>query len=195
MKLYRIWQDIYKSRLRYDSAVVCADSEEDARGIHPDGYSLVGGHPSIYLNWVEKCCVNVEYIGEAKEGMKRGVVVSSFNLGYAKKKPASPQVKKMTEEPDCDYKDKCIAKGPACETCKHNRGKRNYYEPEPPLPYIPYVPSPTPPQYYQPTRWKSVEGTQECMIDKAVEYYRSRGEPIPPLLISCPCPKCRRARC
>jgi len=74
MKLYKIWQEINKGYDTYDSAVVCAESEEEARKIPPDDIS--------YLEmWADFSDVMVEYIGEAKEGLEKGVIVASFNAG------------------------------------------------------------------------------------------------------------------
>ncbi len=97
MKIYKIWQTVNNNYDTYDSAIVVADNEEEARKISPSGranieFALPDG--SIFYNfkpnncncffmeWVEKEeDVNVEYIGKAKNGMKKGVVVASFNAG------------------------------------------------------------------------------------------------------------------
>lgn len=45
---------------------------------------------------------------------------------------------------DCPFKGKCTsANSFRCLTCRHNRGKRDYYDPVPWRPYIPY-PEPEP---------------------------------------------------
>jgi hypothetical protein len=55
----------------YDSAIVAADSEEEARNMPVgDKYS-----------WCEPKDVQVEYIGEAKDGTEKGIILSSFNAG------------------------------------------------------------------------------------------------------------------
>lgn len=67
-------------------------------------------------------------------------------------------------EPDgCEYADKCSQKGISCEICRHNKGKRSYFEPDNPQPIIwihepiideryyryPYKPR----MYYKTTEW------------------------------------------
>lgn len=83
MKLYLTSQNENKGSDTYDSMVVCAESEEAAIQILP----------SPFFSWNEasdlKCYgwaslpdnVNVEYIGEASNHLKAGVVCSSFNEG------------------------------------------------------------------------------------------------------------------
>ena len=53
----------------------------------------------------------------------------------------------------CEYKDKCISHPNLCQTCQRNKGKRNYYVPEP-YPFYPWYPwYPWQPfyPYWQPT--------------------------------------------
>ena len=101
MKLYKISQTINDDYDTYDSAVVCAKDEDEARHIHPS--PLVTHHKNgkwygthsvepfneyenenDYCSWVsfnKLNAVDVEYLGEAKEGMEKGIVVASFNAG------------------------------------------------------------------------------------------------------------------
>lgn len=103
MKLYLLSQDINDGWDTYDSCVVCAKSEEEARLIHPsefvthcDDKNWFGTHSNkenlgqeyitedsfgTWVNRTEVDKINVEYIGEAKEGMKSGVICASFNAG------------------------------------------------------------------------------------------------------------------
>lgn len=97
MKLYKISQTENDHYDTYDSAIVCADSEEDARLIFPDDnryvwdiaerrwiYFRLDGTKSYYASnsWVSHPDeVTVEYIGEAKETMTRGIILASFNAG------------------------------------------------------------------------------------------------------------------
>ena len=79
-KLYRIWQNTVEGYDTYDSAIVCADNEEDARGIK------IGERPSESdraecAEWAEIKHVQVEYLGEAREGLEKGKVLASFNAG------------------------------------------------------------------------------------------------------------------
>jgi len=62
----------------YEGAVVVASDVEDARSIHPGGYDWDGreNYP-----WMPRDQVVVTYLGGAKKGSKRGVVLSSFNAG------------------------------------------------------------------------------------------------------------------
>lgn len=67
----------------YDSCVVGADTEEDARMITPDGLpfkgnSIIGPH-SKWARTPEK--VNVEKIGVGKPALRGEVICSSFNAG------------------------------------------------------------------------------------------------------------------
>ena len=73
MKLYLISQDVNNDYDTYDSAVVAAESEEEARRIVPGGE---------YLGlWVIPEHVKVVFIGEAAPGIGSGVVLGSFNAG------------------------------------------------------------------------------------------------------------------
>jgi hypothetical protein len=55
----------------YDSAIVAAETEEDARSTSPSGPP----------EWPTVDRVTVEYLGEAKPGTERGVILASFNAG------------------------------------------------------------------------------------------------------------------
>jgi hypothetical protein len=102
MKIYRISQNINDGYDTYDSAVVAADNEEDARNIHPSqfvthfrGDKWYGTYSSPPIeeyeteNDVTRCWVlredldtiKVEYLGEATDTVKRGVILASFNAG------------------------------------------------------------------------------------------------------------------
>ena len=65
----------------YDSAVVCADSEADAKDIHPRGPDYSMDNECDLGCWAKRESIAVEYIGEAKDGLPRGVVCASFNAG------------------------------------------------------------------------------------------------------------------
>ena len=87
MHLYKISQSVNNNYDTYDSAIVAAASEDDARSIHPDG----DFHPqptgvdvteeSDTYEWCIQKYVNVEYIGEARSNIERGVILSSFIAG------------------------------------------------------------------------------------------------------------------
>ena len=94
MNLYRISQNANNDWDTYDSAVVVAKTEEEARYTHPgnhyrwdedawsfqfsDGTSEKEG-PETY-DWTDPSNVNVELIGTAVAGLS-GVICSSFNAG------------------------------------------------------------------------------------------------------------------
>lgn len=84
MNLYKISQEVNDNYDTYDSAIVCAESEEDARSIHPDGAgdAAIEGFTRSW-NWVEdKKDVKVELIGTPHIFFQvRGVILSSFNAG------------------------------------------------------------------------------------------------------------------
>ena len=52
----------------------------------------------------------------------------------------------------CPYKNKCISYPTRCASCRHNSGKRDYYEPEP-YPYYPYPYNPWYPYTWPYTWW------------------------------------------
>ena len=90
MKIYLISQNVNNNYDTYDSAVVIAENEEEARKIHPEGTydypeeskkSEYKKMDSDYGSWVRKKYVIVKYVGEAKEGSEKGVVCASFNAG------------------------------------------------------------------------------------------------------------------
>lgn len=93
--LYLISQDVNEGYETFDSAVVCAASEDDARGIHPNAAAdvdktskrewaseidaIARGHAGY--TWSSPDKVKVEYIGQAANGVERGIVCASFNAG------------------------------------------------------------------------------------------------------------------
>jgi len=94
MKLFKIWQDVNDSYDTYDSAVVAADNENEAKHIYPAGnYYEWDGEKFFYaapngVNYIQKLYdwthpdnVKVQYIGEAREGTEKGIIVASFNAG------------------------------------------------------------------------------------------------------------------
>lgn len=82
MKLYLITQDIYNSWDTYDGAVVCAESEEEARNTHITEYTPVAtSWKCKYPEWSAPEDVKVLYLGEAAKGIEKGIVLVSFNAG------------------------------------------------------------------------------------------------------------------
>ena len=76
MNLYKISQDKNNGWDTYDSAIVCAASEDEARLINPEGGW------TTYSSWCQSPDdVTVELIGTAVEDTNRGIVLASFNAG------------------------------------------------------------------------------------------------------------------
>lgn len=76
MKLWLIEQNINNGYDTYDSAVVAAKTEEEARNIHPRG----DNEWSDYC-WVSPNKVSVSLIGNAIPKTNKGVICASFNAG------------------------------------------------------------------------------------------------------------------
>lgn len=79
--LYRIWQTVNNDYDTYDSAVVCAENEDEARATPPCAEKEFLEYSEWHRYWCYEKDVNVEYIGEAAEGISKGVIVASFNQG------------------------------------------------------------------------------------------------------------------
>ena len=74
MKLWLLTQTVNIGYDTYDSAVVAAESEEEARNIEV-------GDTGPYGTWAKPEHVRVEYLGEARDKHPFGVVCASFNAG------------------------------------------------------------------------------------------------------------------
>ena len=70
MNLYFISQNVNSGLDTYDSAVVAAETPEEAQRIEPAGHG-----------WATSDNVEVELIGKAVEGMTKGVIIASYNAG------------------------------------------------------------------------------------------------------------------
>jgi hypothetical protein len=83
MNLYKITRgDDEVDYNQYDSAVVAATSPSDAKTIHPDGSYVTDERKNrMYDTWVPLSEVEVTYLGKAAKGVKRGVIIASFNAG------------------------------------------------------------------------------------------------------------------
>lgn len=87
MNLYKISQIVNNDLDTYDSAIVAAENEDEAKKIHPSIYEenidgMWWERDDKYSSWAFKLeQVKVELIGEAKEGTPKGIVLSSFNAG------------------------------------------------------------------------------------------------------------------
>ena len=84
MKLYKLHQNINTGYDTFDSAVVVANSAEEAQKIHPCGGSL---DFKLYDNWVSRPdLVSVTYlgdvVGEPDDDIYPGAIIcASFNAG------------------------------------------------------------------------------------------------------------------
>lgn len=83
MNLYLISQDVNNDYDTYDSAVVAAKSEDEAKQLHPRGndekvseFDGMGGSTWAAIENVQ--CIK---IGTAVKGTKQGVILASFNAG------------------------------------------------------------------------------------------------------------------
>lgn len=83
MFIYSLYRDSSGGYDTYDSCVVVAESEEDAKTIHPNRIDVVSEEINFYSSssWVRLSEVQCELIGKAMSSMKRGVVCASFNAG------------------------------------------------------------------------------------------------------------------
>jgi len=80
MKLYLLKQNDNNNYDTYDSCLVCAENEADARTIDPNGNEFKEG--GRYGEWaLSKDSITCEEIGEANDKQERGVVIASFNAG------------------------------------------------------------------------------------------------------------------
>lgn len=91
MNLYRIYRTDEVGYDEYDSAVVAAETAGFAAEVCPwpelhwrDGDWYFKSKDELYGDysaWVYPHQVSTEFLGTAKEGTKRGVIVASFNAG------------------------------------------------------------------------------------------------------------------
>lgn len=79
MNLYLISQEVNNDYDTYDSAVVCAENEDEARLTPPSGDAW---DKTWRLTWVEDPKdVKVKLIGIADQSISKGVVLASYNAG------------------------------------------------------------------------------------------------------------------
>lgn len=83
MNLYLLPQSDNTGYDTYDSCVVAAKNEDEARKMHPDGSTPVEKWPTyVFADWAKHPDnVKVELIGRATKGTKAGVILASFNAG------------------------------------------------------------------------------------------------------------------
>lgn len=80
MNLYLLSQDINNDYDTFDSVVVAAKSEDEARNINPSCNGW--GKQMLYTGWCARPDqVEVKLIGKAVKGTEAGVILASFNAG------------------------------------------------------------------------------------------------------------------
>ena len=80
MNIYKIWQTENDDYNTFDSAIVYAETDDEARNIHP--YWIGWDHWLSKRSWVSSPDkVMVEKIGETSLDVKSGVILASFNAG------------------------------------------------------------------------------------------------------------------
>jgi hypothetical protein len=85
MNLYLISQIVNDDYDAYGSAIVCADTEDEARMTHPeenDEYDPIkewNGEKEKFSPWCAAKDVKVLIIGAAANNLRRGVILASFN--------------------------------------------------------------------------------------------------------------------
>ncbi len=86
MKIFLLTQSVNNDYDTYDSCIIIAENKNDAKIISCEKleYGDRIEKTDRYSSWVGKDkidSINIEYIGEAKEGSEQEVVCSSFNAG------------------------------------------------------------------------------------------------------------------
>lgn len=88
MKLFLLSQNLNNGYDTYDSCVVCAESEDEARKIHPSEYESPTWYteedPLFCEKWVPPSQIDkieVKYLGEAYHKVNKGIVCASYNEG------------------------------------------------------------------------------------------------------------------
>lgn len=78
MNLYLVSQDVNNDYDTFDAMVVCAESEAEAKAIHPR-------QDADRVAWRDEWCrpedVRAKFIGTAASDVPNGVVLSSYNAG------------------------------------------------------------------------------------------------------------------
>jgi len=80
MKIWLLTQTKNIGYDTFDSAVVAANTKEEAKLIHPNG-GLNSSNVTVYYDWAASKYVVAELIGTAVKGTKKGVICASFNAG------------------------------------------------------------------------------------------------------------------
>lgn len=80
LNLYLISQNVNKDWDTFDSAIVAASNEEEAKKIHPGIYKKQWDG-TFEHTWCDIKDVQIKYIGKAGEDIQKGVICASFNAG------------------------------------------------------------------------------------------------------------------
>ncbi len=78
MNLYLVNQDDNNDYDTYDSAVICAENDVEARDVSIEKLHN-GSYYSCWTNNLNK--VYVKYLGVASSQIEKGIVLASFNAG------------------------------------------------------------------------------------------------------------------
>ena len=88
MKLFLISQDSNNAYDTYDKAIVCAEDEKSAKYMRPyntddewNGKMEISESGLILDAWCNVEDVKVEYIGEARQDLKKSVICASYCRG------------------------------------------------------------------------------------------------------------------
>lgn len=81
LNIYRISQEENDYWDTYDSAIVAALSEEEAKTIHPCYYDANWKDPNGGQTWTHPKNIKVELIGKAAPHIEKGIILTSFNAG------------------------------------------------------------------------------------------------------------------
>jgi hypothetical protein len=82
VKLYHLSQNERTGYDTFSDMVVCAESEEEARNIHPSHWNDDPWKEDMYGVWCKSPDrVEVKYLGEAADDLEKGVICSSFHAG------------------------------------------------------------------------------------------------------------------
>ena len=81
MKLWRISQTVNNDCDTYDSAIVAATTEDDAKNMRPNATEFTDEEHPFFSSWCELKDVEVEYLGNAAKHIKRGVILASYRAG------------------------------------------------------------------------------------------------------------------
>ena len=84
LNLYLLEQDVNDDYDTFDSCVVAAENEDDARLMHPHGLTWTGETwegSRFWGVWAPPDNVSVELIGVAAPTQTEGLIIASFNAG------------------------------------------------------------------------------------------------------------------